>query len=283
MAATSNFIHNKNKKMVWMPYTSGNSENLANIGRIANVGTYDNGKNTYDLCDTIIIQPGFYFKEIHKKQLPEKTEQGLMENETFETMLQNRVVIQNGNSYIPQDGGKLTDTVIGFQIEFDGGLYTGRIDDYTKSDGSKLSLAMMADPSLKAERFATTVKTFYPLIYNTPITFGMYTGGPNEQGYTAGIIDGNKANNNRHSHQNHLTYLDYIDYLAGINVREHGTMYKDFWAKLGATNYNYETKTYNGALIFDIVKGLLSNDWSEEAQSYFKDLLKYNESALIKN
>lgn len=131
MVKMAQFIQGKGKKHIWMPYTVGQREVLQRVGNVTNSMMYLGTDNLYhDVFDIVIIQPGFFYKEIHSEE--ENTELAVMQYDTLKSIEENRVVIYNDDlsGYAPQNGAKLTDTVIGFQIEFDGGLYTGRQAGY---------------------------------------------------------------------------------------------------------------------------------------------------------
>lgn len=272
MVKMAQFIQGKGKKHIWMPYTVGQREVLQRVGNVTNSMMYLGTDNLYhDVFDIVIIQPGFFYKEIHSEE--ENTELAVMQYDTLKSIEENRVVIYNDDlsGYAPQNGAKLTDTVIGFQIEFDGGLYTGRQAGYDVEKNT-------STPKKKAERFSKTVKVFYNALYNSSITFGMYPGGPNEQGFTSDIIAGN--NNNKHSYKNHIAYKP--DEIAN-NQYGDGKEYMNFWNTLGGVYYNNSTTSYTGSLILDIIRGVSNNVWTENAQNYYSGLLNFSDDGKLLN
>ena len=287
MQKVSEYIHTKRnsdgtvKKFVWMPYTEGMRHLLRAIGKTVNVGMYASGEKMHDIVDIVIIQTGYFFQEMHT-QNTDAEEQSAIQHDFLKTMQENRVVYYTGDfgsdelptgtaEYTVQEGEKLTNTVIGFQVELDGGFYTGRVRDLTSTNRSQESL-----PDNKAVRFAFLLKEFYSLVYTSEanVTYGIYLGGPNEQGFTTEVVDGAKSNDNQHSNVNHKTIL-----------RESGDkeQYQAFWGKIPQGAYNNDTEKYNGALIFEVIKGIVKNEWSNEAQSYFSGLLEFdNNNQLVR-
>ena len=108
----------------------------------------------------------------------------------------------------------------GIELEFDMGLLTGRGDREPPMT-----------PGCKSKAFKTYIDKIIPYIGKIPI--GIYSGGPNEQGYN-NIVQ----NNNLHNNENHLPYEPVVE---GFGT---GSSYSDL---------------YKGNLIYNINKILFAN------------------------
>ena len=181
------------------------------------------------------------------------------------------------------NGGKYTDTTIGFQMEYDIGLVTGRIHG---DDGIKTY------PWLKANNFKVYLKQYKGLIYDAKSSYALYVGGPNELAFSevsdykaADANDyGNMAenaysmNNNRHSIINHVTVLDTYSSTYDDSIST-GVPFSEFVDKV-ETEFSNDMKAqeiYDKAfqevnpdidigLLYDITYGLFYNVWNLQTQ-----------------
>ena len=219
MRNTSSMIHGESKKMIWMPYTGGSITSVNNVCNIANTYNYDGKK----LCDVIVIQPGYFYYEV--------SNDGRSDSEYPEFMQYIRDIVFNND--------KNSGTDLCFQMEYDSSIFTGRyINDESKSN-----------PSNKTYRFAKTLDIFKYLLTTPEYSFGIYAGGPNEQGYNMNKISDNI---NLHSNRNHITLYENDG---------HYKTYKDLTDI--ASNYNM---AYNTKITYDITAGLLFNGWSSQVR-----------------
>ena len=168
-------------------------------------------------------------------------------------------------------GAAYGDTKICFQMEYDSSIYTGRVTSKGEST-----------PNNKRYRLAMTLYKFKDLLYDPKYPFGIYAGGPNEQGYN---MEQANNNTNKHSDRNHLTLVDRFNYLG------HQQKYIDL-ANLMSPQYNENGElelnsfdnTYNTRIIYDVTNGLMNNNWSNQAINGFNSVcneLKFNNSMLI--
>ena len=136
------------------------------------------------------------------------------------------------NGAVTVDGGIICGripggTLITFEMEYDASLITGRSTGEDKVNRS--------EPSEKADHFLYTYHKFWDLI-SGGYSFGIYAGGPNEQGFDTLDLS------HHHSSRNHNT----LDFDYGLNVDgNHNKAYADF-AGLHNVNQPY------GKLLYDI-------------------------------
>ena len=224
METMSRFIHEKGKKLMWVPYTAGMKNNLRRIGHIANSAVYtDAAGREHNFCDIVIIQPGYFYSEVSPKG-------------DYMPIIQD-IHDSTVNGAVTVDGEIIGEripagTLITFEMEYDASLITGR------STGRDEIFKSM--PSQKAERFLYTYHQFWDLI-SGGYSFGIYAGGPNEQGFDTLDLS------HRHSSKNHNT-LDF-DYTIGVD-ENHNRAYTDF-AGLHDVNQPY------GKLLYDITYMLI--------------------------
>lgn len=252
----SNFIHNKNKELLWIPFTVGKPENLEKIGALANNGKYtgDDGA-THDLFDIVAIQPGLYFYEVNSSTTDAEFTQTLQDLVSCLGHAQN-AVYSNGSIV---GGSKTTNTKVTVEIEYDNSLITGRkVETNTAVTSSSIVQ--------KVSRFSIVVNNFKTFIYdeNTPIC--IYAGGPNEQNFDNS--PGAANNYYRHSNRNHLT----------LWVNGHMQPYSAFLGNAGNA-YDY----YNGDVIYDITNGIVNNIWTAKIQAFMGGHLQFNNQNLIIN
>lgn len=258
MRNTAMYVHGKNKKLIWMPYTAGQYTNFQNISKTVNNGRYQDYSGSYqDMCDEVVLQPGLFFYEVSTSaevngNKVEITEDNYVDNMNYILeSCQNQRMQVNG---VAEDGGKSTNTQISFQIECDGSLYTGREKDEKTY------------PIKKAERLVKTIRCFKELMYVSKMydgnryPFGLYIGSPSEQDFSNLSENGNI---NLHSNRNHITA-----YEAG-----HGLAYKDFYDRIKAEHY---VTSYNGLIIYEITKGLLYNSWSVKTKETLDSFVDEN-------
>ena len=244
VTSVASFVHEeKGKQLLWIPYFGADLKNIqtqegkeeAMKMEVANfwndtstVATITHATEWPDfperpLFDTIILQPGTYYGE---NKLGEYEVKYLAE----------RVKSWDNN------GGHYAS--IGIELEYDMGMLTGRDDP-----GYSLRNTQ------KKERFLAYLTYVVPLM-GTNVPVGIYSGGPNEQGY------GNIwANHNPHNTGNHRVQDSWLgegynyespeSYIAG-----NGVPYSGFPAK------------YNGNLIYDINNYVFGRGMSETLQEF---------------
>ncbi len=163
-------------KLLYMPFYQINGDDDA-VDYFNRVSTAANKKHECQwgyraLIDTSVFQPGTYYFEKGK---------GLDKNGMYELAScingWNRLQRENANS-------QKTSTEMGFELEFDMGLVLGRDDENyeVRSDEKRRKLKeylQIAEGMLKADP-------------STPI--GIYSGGPNEQGFANPIRNSNTHN-----------------------------------------------------------------------------------------
>lgn len=216
-------IHDMGKQVLWIPFSQGSSASMRNYEKIAKHGFDDKGNN---LVDIMIIQPNYFYYEVSPG------------NEYKQIMQEIRDAVETQWS-----GGKETTTQIGFQIEVDASIFTGRIVEPNRSI-----------PNEKKEKFLATLQCFRPLI-EAGYAYAIYCGGPNEQGFSNSIISG--ANNqNRHSNRNFKTLL-----------KEKGER-KPFYDFYNALSANERSNSYSGDVLYEITKGILYGTWSPEVKAF---------------
>ena len=132
------------------------------------------------------------------------------------------------------------------EFEFDLSLITGR--------GNKSYILSSQE---KTSRFTVYLEQFEKLRgsggkWKTPI--GIYAGGPNEFGFR-----NTGANANHHSNANHFPYMPGEDEL----IEFHKMTYDKFLPAKGF-------RPYAGNLVYDILNGILNDDWKPELVNYLK-------------
>ena len=131
-------------------------------------------------------------------------------------------------------------TRIGMEMEFDMGLVTGRQD-------ADISM----DPARKRAVFRAYIDNYNNLIQKHPnVPIGVYSGGPNEQGYR-----NIRSNTGTHNSGNHIPYGDGIiaDWYA------YGVPYSAF-----PDQYTYK----GGNLMYDINEYIYNGVWKEELGNF---------------
>ena len=215
MQEVSVYIHQLDKQLIWIPYYT-RQERLDDIFSKAQetVSYNKNGEQiTSPLFDVIIIQPGTYYEGEYGKI-----------DQVFDRV----------NEYV-NNTQNTSKTRVGMEMEFDMGLVTGRRteswDKYTPLRKRQLFNAYLGKlDSLKS--------------MGVPI--GIYSGGPNEQGY-----NDIRFNRNTHNSGNHIPYWDGIveDWYA------YGVHYADFPYK------------YSGNLVYDLNDYIYNGIWKPELSS----------------
>ena len=257
MKNVSDYIHDENKKLIWFPYTAGQKEQLKCIGEIANTGKVSNDK---DLCDIVIIQPNYFYYEMNISA----GDTGYMEtmNDIYQSAADNCVKYwdEEEQKYVTAGGEKTTDTLVSFQIEYDMSLVSGR------DTGEK------QNPVDKADKLAYTISVFHDLIYGNHSdpgniveqkSFGIYAGGPNEQGYTWEVLNPDGGMNvNTHSNRNFVNLLGDMGMVHFYEMRYYLSVSDYYWNKI--------SNEYNGKLIYDITHMLF---YCDEDGSYIPDPL----------
>ena len=124
-------------------------------------------------------------------------------------------------------------------------------------------------PKQKAQNFMRTLGKYYSLIYDDMTSYGIYSGGPNEQAYLTQTLNG--TNNNIHNFINHPSvYGVYNDSSKTWSDSHDGFAYDQFISTFADNRYNI--KDY-GKLIYDITRGLLYNVWGENGDTRVKQYL----------
>lgn len=239
MQEVAKYAHAMGKQVIWMPYTAGGVDELTKIGKVANVGLAVNDQQRYeDLCDIIILQPGYFYSEVTARdETIVNNIRLLMQNDIRQSVSSQKVTL-NGAVV---GGEKLTNTRLFYQVEYDSSLITGR------------EAAGTANPQDKYIRLLETITTFKDWIIDSSTSFGIYSGGPNEQDYAHIALDGAEPgqNQNRHSNRNHNTLL---------GDDGHGVRYSEF--RVALSQEYQDGRVYDVNLISDITRGLLQNRWS---------------------
>lgn len=205
-----------------------------------------------------MIQPGLYFSDYNDDMAAD--EKMLYENKVeniLKSSINNTVV--DGDSVI--GGTKNTSTIISFEMEYDISLVTGRVHGF--DNNAKVY------PKQKAQNFMRTLGKYYSLIYDDMTSYGIYSGGPNEQAYLTQTLNG--TNNNIHNFINHPSvYGVYNDSSKTWSDSHDGFAYDQFISTFADNRYNI--KDY-GKLIYDITRGLLYNVWGENGDTRVKQYL----------
>jgi hypothetical protein len=172
--------------------------------------------------DKVILQPGLYYNVGSYYESYEKAPDNahwLADNEKWRDIFE---LIEQDNS------GKF-----GVELEFDLGLLTGRSDR-----------SPALSPADKQSAFIDYIDKIIPRLGEKPI--GIYSGGPNEQGY-----NNIYRNSNLHNNQNHAPTI------AGFST---GANYSDL---------------YNGNLIYEINGILFSDRSNQEKQNELINLINH--------
>jgi hypothetical protein len=179
------------------------------------------------------------------------------------------VIIQPGSFYVAAKAGnidkildalnkiytakdELTTTQIGIEIEFDMGLVTGRNDaGKPMTPREKITAAREYLLKINPEYLASE----YPNIGAIPI--GIYSGGPNEQGYNNINVNNNVLNNG-----NHIAHFG----VEGIDdTRGNGMKFSDFYKYTGED-------PYFGNLIYDINNFLFRGPMSADLKKFLLEV-----------
>ena len=155
------FIVSKGGKLFWIPYFMTRED----LGQI---------EKTAVSFDKVILQPStFYSKDVYYE--------GRNADGSYKSKREDRLKWKDIFDMVATDANKY-----GIELEFDMGLVTGRGD-------RKPSMT----PADKREAFIEYINHIIPHIGEFPI--GIYSGGPNEQGYNNILV-----NNNLHNDENHV-------------------------------------------------------------------------------
>lgn len=231
--SVSEAVHKRlGRQVLWMPFTQGSYDELTRIGSSVN---YGRDYADFDLFDMVTIQPNYFYWEVSPSVSPANYK-SLMENEIYRSVTSQKV---------EGAGGKTTMTDIGFMIEYDSSVFAGRwADTYTY-------------PKDKVQRLAENIACYRPLI-RKGYSYGIYSGGPNEQGYTSEML--NAHNTNVHSNTNFSTILR----KEGDRVH-----FSDFYEALNTPAYrNYRSGPYTGNLIYGITKAILYQDYDSDIRDF---------------
>ena len=217
-AYLSQQMHNRGLQIIWIPYgQSGSDESIDYIRKVANQYKDWNVNSTRNLFDMIILQPNLFY--------------GAQDPANFDRII--NLIYENNQNY--------QGTRIGIELEFDMGLVTGR-GNGTIGDGLK--------PQDKRDIFNIYMSRMYEYIHNGSwdVPVGIYSGGPNEQGYNDVF-----RNMNAHNYGNHIPYNGRD---AAGNDLYHG------WA------YQHFPGAYSGNLIYDINQVLFKRQWVDSLGRY---------------
>lgn len=258
------FARSKGKKILWSPYST-NEEEWKNICEAVDQGRYEENGVPYDLFDIVMIQPGMFFSNYGMTNYDEWLE--TKGNNLHKSCAEQRMYCGNGEVY----GGKVTETQIIFQIEYDISLVTGRQHE------DKYRTFQPVNPRNKADNFIRTLEKFQDLIYDEYTSFGIYAGGPNEQNYT----ELPEINMNQHFFYNHPSALAFPKNDIGVEPpytydedktwRDYRVPYAKFPDELGAENYY---RIYDGQLLWNMTKYLLADNTNGAAVWSLKNLLR---------
>lgn len=201
MRHVSDFIHDKGKKLIWIPYFTDNEMLDGVLDKADKIDSKGN-----PLFDIIIIQPGAFYNGVYNNL--------------------NEVLMR-----IKNYKGK---TKLGMEIEFDMGLVTGRRDyDWRGREFDTLLT------STEKRNLLSAYLTIFDTLKRMDIPIGVYSGGPNEQGY-----NNIRGNINSHNSGNHIPYWhDIIEdwYSEGVHYNEFPNAYSG-----GNLIYDINNYIYNG-------------------------------------
>ena len=217
MRSVSDFIHSDeqgNRKLIWIPYIDRKERPIDKL-----VDEYPNLKDSAGnpLFDVIIIQPGnFYYRDNYENNYLGK--------------LRNEII----DYYDTYDGST---SKVGIEMEFDMGVVTGR----------RIGTEKM-DYLLKRQILIDYLNVFDEL-KGKGIPIGVYSGGPNEQGY-----NDIRFNRNTHSSGNHIPYripanpADEMPMNITYAYYEYGVYYDHFVDRYVGGNpiYDINNYLYNG-------------------------------------
>ena len=200
------YVHKQGRKLLWIPYFV-TQEDLARI------------KETAVYFDKVILQPStFYLKDTYYK--------GKNKDGSYKDQLDDSQRWKDIFDLVSTNPVKF-----GIELEFDMGLVTGRGD-------RRLPMS----PADKKKAFMDYIDKIIPRIGTIPI--GIYSGGPNEQGYNNIMLNGNL-----HNDQNHVPTV------AGFS-----------------TGSNY-SKLYRGNLVYKINSILFTNQSNESKRTKLHGLI----------
>lgn len=212
----SKFIHEeRGKSLLWIPFYNFGEQLDGYFNRISKVAQKNHtcAWGERPLFDTILMQPGTFFYSV---------DMGLKAEE-----------IDNLVSGINAWNNNRKGSVLGLQFEFDMGLVTGRDDpNYSLRNTEKKA---------RLDDYFRAITKLNP---GTPL--GIYSGGPNEQGYANPQI-----NAYEHNTGNHRVQDSWQDFSVG-----NGVLYNAFPA------------AYDGNLIYDINNYLFRGYWSDKLTNF---------------
>ena len=222
--SVSEDVHSWGKKVIWFPYTSGQTAQLQNIGIPINKGK-DFSEN--DLIDIAVIQPNYFYYELNTTARDKGYKQTI--NDLYMSTKDNAVEYKNeNNQYQVVGDSKTTTTRVAFEIEVDMSIVTGRSSEGNDQNSFD-----------KTNKLAYTIGRFRDLIYDNSTSYGVYIGGPNEQGFTWNVLS--SQNDNFHSNMNYRTLL-------GDAGKVRFYEFKKYLLSMEALDIN----NYDGKLIYDI-------------------------------
>ena len=254
MLATSKLAHENEGSIVWIPFITS-AEEYTNVGMIANHATYlDANGIIQNLMDVVILQPGYFYPEIGAYQSEEYFAQKMQD--IYDSVLYQRVIM-NGEEV----GGKsiYSTTRIGVEFEADLGMLTGRAfskeGEYSYRD---------SNAETKIRNFSEYIRKYYDLVKGNvdgnQKPYAIYAGGPNEMD-----LSNPSGPNTRIHGKNHPTY--YANW--GREYPGNGMAYNQFSA--------YGGPSYGGNLMYDVLNGLINDDWSSSLLDFIYDNGKISE------
>lgn len=243
----SKTMREKGKKVIWIPYITNtiasttHFENMIDgtvlIEKIENPdGTIDVVNKEVGIFDVVIVQPNVYYAD-----------------EYDIGAFYDKMNLVNG--YI---GTRTNGTKVGVEFEVDMGIFTGRVNYHENHDENGVLIDQYYQGSLTAKEktqiFNMYLDYFQGYIVKGNVPIGIYSGGPNEQGYRNVHYNGNALNVGNH--------LPYVDTNERVELSE----------VIGYNGRTYdEFSDYSGNVIHDIEEFLINGVKSEK----LKDFLSY--------
>ena len=254
MLGISQTAHENGGSVVWIPFIT-NQEEYYNVGLVANHATYnDENGRLQNLMDVVILQPGYFYPEIGAYQSEEYFAQKMQD--IYDSVLYQKVIM-NGEEV----GGKsiYSTTRIGVEFEADLGMLTGRA---LSKEGGYSSRDSNAETKIR--NFSVYISKYYDLVQGkvdgNRKPYAIYAGGPNELN-----LSNPSSPNTRIHGKNHPTY--YANW--GTEYAGNGIAYNQFSA--------YGGPLYGGNLMYDVLNGLINNDWSSSLLNFIYDNGKISE------